>query len=130
MRELIDFLYCLISSGTLGAIVAGLLNRRTEKRTKARIEDTAVTASNDTEKYAEGLRKLLYLNIEQIYEKSSFVGYCAAHSLREAEELYTLYKNLGGNGMCETLIRRIRKMPSREEYNRRIARQAEEENEK
>lgn len=127
---MIDFLYCLLSSGTLGAIVAGLLNRRTEKRTKARIEDTAVTASNDTEKYAEGLRKLLYLNIEQIYEKSSFVGYCAAHSLREAEELYALYKNLGGNGMCETLIRRIRKMPSREEYNRRIARQAEEEDEK
>lgn len=130
MRELIDFLYCLISSGTLGAIVAGLMNRRTEKRTKARIEDTAITASNDTEKYAEGLRKLLYLNIEQIYEKSSFVGYCAAHSLREAEELYALYKNLGGNGMCETLIRRIRKMPSREEYNRAIAVHAEEKDEK
>lgn len=127
---MIDFIYCLVSSGTLGAIVARLLNIRTEKRTKARIEDTALTASNDTEKYAEGLRKLLYLNIEQIYEKSSFVGYCAAHSLREAEELYALYKNLGGNGMCETLIRRIRKMPSREEYNRRIARQAEEEGEK
>lgn len=127
---MIDFLYCLLSSGTLGAIVARLLNIRTEKRTKAHIEDTALTAFNDTEKYAEGLRKLLYLNIEQIYEKSSFVGYCAAHSLREAEELYTLYKNLGGNGMCETLIRRIRKMPSREEYNRRISWQAEEEGEK
>lgn len=127
---MIDFFYCLLSSGTLGAIVARLLNIRTEKRTKARIEDTALTASNDTEKYAEGLRKLLYLNIEQIYEKSSFVGYCAAHSLREAEELYSLYKNLGGNGMCETLIRRIRKMPSREEYNRRIAVQAEEGDEK
>lgn len=118
---MIDFLYCLLSSGTLGAIVARLLNIRTEKRTKAHIEDTALTAFNDTEKYAEGLRKLLYLNIEQIYEKSSFVGYCAAHSLREAEELYALYKNLGGNGMCETLIRRIRKMPTREEYNRGIA---------
>ena len=118
---MIDFLYCLLSSGTLGAIVARLLNIRTEKRTKAHIEDTALTAFNDTEKYAEGLRKLLYLNIEQIYEKSSFAGYCAAHSLREAEELYTLYKNLGGNGMCETLIRRIRKMPTREEYNRGIA---------
>ncbi len=127
---MIDVLCCLLSSGSFGALVAGLLNRRTEKRTKARIEDTAVTASNNTEKYAEGLRKLLYLNIEQIYEKSSFVGYCAAHSLREAEELYALYKNLGGNGMCETLIRRIRKMPSREEYNRAIARQAEEKNEK
>lgn len=127
---MIDFLYCLLSSGTLGAIVASLMNRRTEKRTEARIEDTALTASNDTEKYAEGLRKLLYLNIEQIYEKSSFVGYCAAHSLREAEELYALYKNLGGNGMCETLIRRIRKMPSREEYNRRIAPQAEDGDEK
>lgn len=118
---MIDFLCYLLSSSSFCALVAGLMNRRTEKRTKARIEDTAITASNDTEKYAEGLRKLLYLNIEQIYEKSSFVGYCAAHSLREAEELYTLYKNLGGNGMCETLIRRIRKMPSREEYNRRIA---------
>ena len=118
---MIDFLYCLLSSGTLGAIVARLLNIRTEKRTKAHIEDTALTAFNDTEKYAEGLRKLLYLNIEQIYEKSSFAGYCAAHSLREAEELYALYKNLGGNGMCETLIRRIRKMPTREEYNRGIA---------
>lgn len=127
---MIDFLYCLLSSGTFGALVAKLLNIRIEKRTKARIEDTALTAFNDTEKYAEGLRKLLYLNIEQIYEKSSFVGYCAAHSLREAEELYSLYKNLGGNGMCETLIRRIRKMPSREEYNRRIERQAEERNEK
>lgn len=127
---MIDFLYCLLSSGTLGALVARLLNIRTEKRTKARIEDTALTASNDTEKYAEGLRKLLYLNIEQIYEKSSFVGYCAAHSLREAEELYALYKNLGGNGMCETLIRRIRKMPSREEYNRAIAAQAEDGDEK
>ena len=127
---MIDFFYCLLSSGTLGAIVARLLNIRTEKRTKAHIEDTALTAFNDTEKYAEGLRKLLYLNIEQIYEKSSFVGFCAAHSLREAEELYTLYKNLGGNGMCETLIRRIRKMPSREEYNRAIAVQAEEEDEK
>ena len=127
---MIDFFYCLLSSGTLGAIVARLLNIRTEKRTKAHIEDTALTAFNDTEKYAEGLRKLLYLNIEQIYEKSSFVGFCAAHSLREAEELYTLYKNLGGNGMCEPLIRRIRKMPSREEYNRAIAVQAEEEDEK
>lgn len=127
---MIDFFYCLLSSGTLGALVARLLNIRTEKRTKAHIEDTALTAFNDTEKYAEGLRKLLYLNIEQIYEKSSFVGYCAAHSLREAEELYSLYKNLGGNGMCETLMRRIRKMPSREEYNRRIERQAEEEGEK
>lgn len=127
---MIDFFYCLVSSGTLGALVARLLNIRTEKRTKAHIEDTALTAFNDTEKYAEGLRKLLYLNIEQIYEKSSFVGYCAAHSLREAEELYTLYKNLGGNGMCETLIRRIRKMPSREEYNRRSARQAEDGDEK
>lgn len=127
---MIDFFYCLLSSGTLGAIVARLLNIRTEKRTKARIEDTALTAFNDTEKYAEGLRKLLYLNIEQIYEKSSFVGYCAAHSLREAEELYALYKNLGGNGMCETLIRRIRKMPSREEYNRATAVQTEEEDEK
>ena len=127
---MIDFFYCLLSSGTLGAIVARLLNIRTEKRTKAHIEDTALTAFNDTEKYAEGLRKLLYLNIEQIYEKSSFVGFCAAHSLREAEELYTLYKNLGGNGMCETLIRRIRKMPSREEYNRAIAVQAEEGDEK
>lgn len=127
---MIDFFYCLLSSGTLGAIVARLLNIRTEKRTKAHIKDTALTAFNDTEKYAEGLRKLLYLNIEQIYEKSSFVGFCAAHSLREAEELYTLYKNLGGNGMCETLIRRIRKMPSREEYNRAIAVQAEEEDEK
>ena len=127
---MIDFFYCLLSSGTLGAIVARLLNIRTEKRTKAHIEDTALTAFNDTEKYAEGLRKLLYLNIEQIYEKSSFVGFCAAHSLREAEELYTLYKNLGGNGMCETLIRRIRKMPSREEYNRAIAVQTEEEDEK
>lgn len=127
---MIDFLYCLLSSGTLGAIVARLLNIRTEKRTKAHIEDTALTAFNDTEKYAEGLRKLLYLNIEQIYEKSSFVGYCAAHSLREAEELYSLYKNLGGNGMCETLIRRIRKMPTREEYNRAIAVHAEEEDEK
>lgn len=127
---MIDFLYCLLSSGTLGAIVARLLNIRTEKRTKAHIEDTALTAFNDTEKYAEGLRKLLYLNIEQIYEKSSFVGYCAAHSLREAEELYSLYKNLGGNGMCETLMRRIRKMPSREEYNRGIASQPEEGDEK
>ena len=127
---MIDFFYCLLSSGTLGAIVARLLNIRTEKRTKAHIKDTALTAFNDTEKYAEGLRKLLYLNIEQIYEKSSFVGYCAAHSLREAEELYTLYKNLGGNGMCETLIRRIRKMPSREEYNRRSARQTEDGDEK
>lgn len=127
---MIDFLYCLLSSGTFGALVARLLNIRTEKRTKAHIEDTALTAFNDTEKYAEGLRKLLYLNIEQIYEKSSFVGYCAAHSLREAEELYTLYKNLGGNGMCETLMRRIRKMPSREEYNRQIAVHAEERNEK
>lgn len=127
---MIDFLYCLLSSGTLGAIVARLLNIRTEKRTKAHIEDTALTAFNDTEKYAEGLRKLLYLNIEQIYEKSSFVGYCAAHSLREAEELYSLYKNLGGNGMCETLMRRIRKMPSREEYNRAAAVQTEEEDEK
>ena len=127
---MIDFFYCLLSSGTFGAIVARLLNIRTEKRTKAHIKDTALTAFNDTEKYAEGLRKLLYLNIEQIYEKSSFVGFCAAHSLREAEELYTLYKNLGGNGMCETLIRRIRKMPSREEYNRAIAVQAEEEDEK
>ena len=77
---MIDFFYCLLSSGTLGAIVARLLNIRTEKRTKAHIEDTALTAFNDTEKYAEGLRKLLYLNIEQIYEKSSFVGYCAAHN--------------------------------------------------
>lgn len=127
---MIDFFYCLLSSGTLGAIVARLLNIRTEKRTKAHIEDTALTAFNDTEKYAEGLRKLLYLNIEQIYEKSSFVGYCAAHSLRESEELYALYKNLGGNGMCETLMRRIRKMPSREEYNRAIAVQAEEVDEK
>ena len=127
---MIDFFYCLLSSGTLGAIVARLLNIRTEKRTKAHIKDTALTAFNDTEKYAEGLRKLLYLNIEQIYEKSSFVGFCAAHSLREAEELYTLYKNLGGNGMCETLIRRIRKMPSREEYNRRSARQTEDGDEK
>lgn len=127
---MIDFFYCLLSSGTLGAIVARLLNIRTEKRTKAHIEDTALTAFNDTEKYAEGLRKLLYLNIEQIYEKSSFVGYCAAHSLREAEELYSLYKNLGGNGMCETLMRRIRKMPSREEYNRATAVQTEEEDEK
>ena len=127
---MIDFFYCLLSSGTFGAIVARLLNIRTEKRTKAHIKDTALTAFNDTEKYAEGLRKLLYLNIEQIYEKSSFVGYCAAHSLREAEELYTLYKNLGGNGMCETLIRRIRKMPSREEYNRRSARQTEDGDEK
>lgn len=127
---MIDFFYCLLSSGTLGAIVARLLNIRTEKRTKAHIEDTALTAFNDTEKYAEGLRKLLYLNIEQIYEKSSFVGYCAAHSLREAEELYTLYKSLGGNGMCETLMRRIRKMPSREEYNRATAVQTEEEDEK
>lgn len=127
---MIDFFYCLLSSGTLGAIVARLLNIRTEKRTKAHIEDTALTAFNDTEKYAEGLRKLLYLNIEQIYEKSSFVGYCAAHSLREAEELYALYKSLGGNGMCETLIRRIRKMPSREEYNRGNASQKEEGNEK
>lgn len=127
---MIDFFYCLLSSGTLGAIVARLLNIRTEKRTKAHIEDTALTAFNDTEKYAEGLRKLLYLNIEQIYEKSSFVGYCAAHSLREAEELYSLYKNLGGNGMCETLIRRIRRMPSREEYNRAIASQPEEGDEK
>ena len=117
---MIDFLCYLLSSGSLGAIVAGYLNRRTEKRTKARIEDTALTASNDTEKYAEGLRKLLYLNIEQIYEKSSVVGYCASHSMREAEDLYTLYKNLGGNGMCETLISRIRKMPTREEYNRAI----------
>lgn len=127
---MIDFLCCLLSSGSFGALVARLLNIRTEKRTKAHIDNTALAAFNDTEKYAEGLRKLLYLNIEQIYEKSSFVGYCAAHSLREAEELYTLYKSLGGNGMCETLIRRIRKMPCREEYNRRIARQAEEENEK
>lgn len=127
---MIDFLYCLLSSGTLGAIVASLMNRRTEKRTKARIEDTAITASNDTEKYAEGLRKLLYLNIEQIYEKSDSIGYCAAHSLREAEELYTLYKNLGGNGMCETLIRRIRKMPTREDFNRGIAPKTEEVNEK
>ena len=117
---MIDFLCYLLSSGSLGAIVAGYLNRRTEKRTKARIEDTALTASNDTEKYAEGLRKLLYLNIEQIYEKSSVVGYCASHSMREAEDLYTLYKNLGGNGMCETFISRIRKMPTREEYNRAI----------
>lgn len=127
---MIDFFYYLISSGTLGAIVAGLLNRRTEKRTKARIKDTAITASRDTEKYAEGLRKLLYLNIEQIYEKSDALGYCAAHSLREAEELYSLYKNLGGNGMCETLIRRIRKMPTREDFNRGIAPQTEERNEK
>jgi hypothetical protein len=127
---MIDFFYCLLSSGTLGAIVARLLNMRTEKRTKAHIENTALTAFNDTEKYAEGLRKLLYLNIEQIYEKSSLVGYCASHSLREAEELYTLYKHLGGNGMCETLIRRIRKMPTREEYNRGIIRQTEEGNEK
>lgn len=127
---MIDFLCCLLSSGSFGALVARLLNIRTEKRTKAHIEDTALTAFNDTEKYAEGLRKLLYLNIEQIYEKSSLVGYCAAHSLREAEELYALYKHLGGNGMCETLMRRIRKMPSREEYNRRIERQTEEEGEK
>lgn len=127
---MIDFLYYLLSSGTLGAIVASLMNRRTEKRTKAHIENTALTAFNDTEKYAEGLRKLLYLNIEQIYEKSSFVGYCASHSLREAEELYTLYKSLGGNGMCETLIRRIRRMPSREEYDRTIAGQSGEEDEK
>lgn len=127
---MIDFLYYLLSSGSLGAIVAGYLNRRTEKRTKARIEDTALTASNYTEKYAEGLRKLLYLNIEQIYEKSSVVGYCAAHSMREAEDLYALYKNLGGNGMCETLISRIRKMPTREEYNRGNASQKEEGNEK
>lgn len=127
---MIDFLCCLLSSGSFGALVARLLNIRTEKRTKAHIENTALNAFNDTEKYAEGLRKLLYLNIEQIYEKSSFVGYCAAHSLREAEELYALYKNLGGNGMCETLIRRIRKMPTREEYNRATAVQTEEEDEK
>lgn len=127
---MIDLLYCLLSSGSFGAIVASLLNKRVKKRTKALIANTALTASNDTEKYAEGLRKLLYLNIEQIYEKSSFAGYCAAHSLREAEELYSLYKNLGGNGMCETLIRRIRKMPSREEYNRATAVQTEEEDEK
>ncbi|WP_405341653.1 hypothetical protein [Fibrobacter sp.] len=127
---MLDFFCYLMSSGTFSALIAGLLNRRTEKRTKTRIENTAVTASNDTEKYAEGLRKLLYLNIEQIYEKSSFVGYCAAHSLREAEELYSLYKNLGGNGMCETFIRRIRKMPSREEYDRGNASQKEEVDEK
>lgn len=127
---MIDFLCYLLSSGSFGALFAGLLNRRTEKRTKARIEDTALTASNDTEKYAEGLRKLLYLNIEQIYEKSDSMGYCAAHSLREAEELYTLYKSLGGNGMCETLIRRIRKMPTREDFNRGIASQPEEGDEK
>lgn len=124
---MIDFLCYLLSSGSLGAIAAGFLNRRTEKRTRAHIEDTALTAFNDTEKYAEGLRKLLYLNIEQIYEKSSVVGYCAAHSMREAEDLYALYKNLGGNGMCETLIRRIRRMPSREEYDRATAVQTEEE---
>lgn len=127
---MIDFFYCLLSSGTLGAIVARLLNIRTEKRTKAHIEDTALTAFNDTEKYAEGLRKLLYLNIEQIYEKSDALGYCAAHSLREAEELYSLYKSLGGNGMCETLIRRIRKMPTREDFNRGITPQKDEGNKK
>ena len=127
---MIDFLCYLLSSSSFCALVAGLMNRRTEKRTKARIKDTAITASNDTEKYAEGLRKLLYLNIEQIYEKSDALGYCAAHSLREAEELYALYKNLGGNGMCETLIRRIWQMPTREDFNRGIAPQTEKGNEK
>lgn len=46
------------------------------------------------------------------YEKCMVGGYCSVEYLTDVEELYKVYRELGGNGIMKELMEKIRRLPT------------------
>lgn len=75
-----------------------------------------VTAFRKTNKFiaaiAEGVKATLADRMFQAYKDHMKNGYCDFNDLRHLQQLYTQYKNLGGNGAVDKLVEDICDLPT------------------
>lgn len=92
----------IIGSGGFGAFVPWLLGK--------------LDARDDHDPMHEGMRMLLFRELRQIHgEMVDRGGVCDVDTKRTAEQIYSAYHSLGGNGTGTSMIRDIREAHIRQQ---------------
>lgn len=96
-----------IAAGGVGAIVSTAVNNKIKKLQTQQAEQQRRQAAIEM-----GLQALLRDKIICVYNKYTEKGAIPIYERENVEHMYTEYKALGGNGILETLIVKLRDLPT------------------
>lgn len=97
----------LISALGIGGITSAFVNRKINEMRQRQEADEARQSAVE-----KGVQALLRAGIIGLYNKYIEKGYIPIYERENLEHMYDEYKALGGNGVIEDLVEKLRDLPT------------------
>lgn len=105
MEPAITIIIAIVSSGALSTLITVIAQAIERKAKKKEAE------SRDNEDLKHGTRLVLYFQLKDHCNSAITDGDVEAYELEALMETHDVYKKLGGDGLCDHLMERVKALP-------------------